>query len=71
MGSREKGVLFIVLGVIIALASALQAADFNTHRAHDNTYMVAGRVAAIILFAGLSVYLMWKGRKVYREGDNG
>jgi hypothetical protein len=72
MGSREKGVLFLVLGFIIALANMLQVLDAQ-QLVSDGTPSgdgyVAGRITAIVLFWGLAIYLVWKGRKLYKQGE--
>lgn len=72
MGSREKGVLFIVLGVIIAVANALQVIDaeqLTFDGTPDKNGFVVLRIAAIALFWILAIYLIWKGRKIYRGAE--
>jgi hypothetical protein len=72
MGSREKGVLFIVLGVIIAVANTLQVIDAEQLTFDGTPFKqgyVIGRIVAIVLFWFLAVYLIWKGRKIYREAE--
>ena len=71
-GFQEKGVLYLVIGFIIAAANTLQVVDaeqLTTDGTPYKTGYVAGRITAIILFWILAIYLVWKGRKLYREAE--
>jgi hypothetical protein len=72
MGSKEKGVLYLVIGFIIIVANILMVADeeqLTLDGTPNKTAFVAGRITAIILFWILAIYLVWKGRKLYREAE--
>ena len=72
MGSKEKGVLYLVIGFIIIVANILMVADdeqLTLDGTRNKTAFVAGRITAIILFWILAIYLVWKGRKLYREAE--
>jgi hypothetical protein len=72
MGSKEKGVLYLVIGFIIIVANILMVADeeqLTLDGTRNKTAFVAGRITAIILFWILAIYLVWKGRKLYKEAE--